>query len=142
MKTLSTKQLIELLPAQTRHLDTLDEFEALAPVLCRDRGYCRQLVDAGDTRPEVVLVDGREAALVTWHLSSDRGLWIDIAQTLRRPGEALRSETVVLFEAADVIRRREKAAYTRFLTKRRGLAHLAGRHGFTPEAVLLTKPVL
>jgi hypothetical protein len=137
MNTLSTEQLIELLPPDDAVLDrALQRFELTAPVLCREPGYCRQLIAEGWTNPSQINWRGRPAFVITWHVTSDRGLWLDIAQSLYAG-----APTEALVNAVETLARQQKARYIRWLTLRRGLVRIGQRNGYRPEAVLLVKPL-
>ena len=109
-------------------------FEITAPALCRKPGYCRELVDEGFLEPLQINWLGAPAYFLGWRMTTDRGLWIDIAQTLIASAPA-----DVLWNGVAMLAERERAAYIRFLTMRPGLVKLAQRHGYQPEAVLMVK---
>ena len=135
MKTLSPTELIELLKPDAASLDqALRAFDAAAPVLCREPGYVKRLVDEGFMEASEVHWQGRPAFLVTWHVTNDRGFWLDVAQTLN--GGA---PFAVLIEATERLAREHGCRYVRFLTLRRGLVKLTAAHAYHAEAVMLTK---
>ena len=137
MKTLVPDELIELLPASEETVnEALKRFEFAAPVLCREAGYCKELVSEGWTTPAQINFRGAPAYLVTWHVTSDRGFWLDIAQTLNA-----RVPVNVLFAGVELIARRQNARYIRYQTMRRGLVKLGKERGYKPEAVLMVKPL-
>ena len=137
MKTLSAEHLIELLPPNDAVLDqALRRFDLTAPALCREPGYCKQLVAEGWTNPSQINWKGRPAFVVTWHVTSDRGFWLDIAQSLYTG-----APTEALFNAVETLARQQNARYIRWLTLRRGLVKLGQRHGYQPEAAVLVKPL-
>ena len=137
MKTLVPDELIELLPASDDLVnEALKRFEFAAPVLCREPGYCKQLVSEGWTQPVQINFRGKPAFVVSWHVTSDRGFWLDIAQTLNAG-----APVNVLFAGVELIARRQNARYIRFQTMRRGLVKLSKDRGYKPEAVLMVKPL-
>lgn len=132
---MKTEELIELLPPNDSLLNSaMRKFEVAAPVLCRDAGYCKQLLDEGWMQPLQINWRGIPAYLITWHITSDRGFWLDIAQTLNAgaPFE-------VLVGTVENLAREKGCRYVRYLTVRRGLVWLGQQLGYTPEAALLTK---
>jgi len=136
VKTLSPGELIELIVPDQAMVDAaLRRFDATAPALCREPGYCRQLVAEGFLEAAVIHWQGEPAFFLCWRMTSDRGLWIDIAQTL-----SAGAPTDVLFDGVALLADREHARYIRFLTMRRGLVKLAQQRGYQPEAVLLVQP--
>ena len=110
------------------------QFEVAAPVLCREPGYCRELITEGWMIPTQINWNGRPAFVFTWHVTSDNGFWLDVVQTL-----GLGAPFDVLVHAVEQFAREKRCRYIRFLTLRRGLVRLAQERGYTPEAVLLTK---
>jgi hypothetical protein len=138
VKTLTPTELIELLPPNAAMVDAaMRQFELAAPVLCREPGYCRELISEGWTIPQQVNFRGRPAFLFTWHVTSDSGFWLDIVQTLRNGAPGAPFE--VLVWAVEQFARAKGSRYIRFLTLRRGLVQLAQQQGYNPEAVLMTK---
>jgi len=111
-------------------------FDTAAPVLCREPGYCRELMAEGWISPIKVEWNDSPAYILGFRMTNDRGLWIEIAQTLNggAPME-------VLVKGVSLLADRQRARYVRFLTMRRGLVSIAQQHGYHAEAVLLTKPL-
>ncbi len=137
MKTLNADQLVELLWPDTATLNkALEQFDIASPALCREPGYCRELVAEGWTEPAQINWHGKPAFLITWRVTSDRGFWIDIAQTLNAA-----APFSVLVQAGERLAALKQARYIRFLTMRRGLVKLAREFGYQPEAVLMVKPL-
>jgi len=135
VKPLTPKQLIELLPAGTLDLrPALKAFDDFAPLEFRSPGFLREAISEGWTTPQLVNVSGVPAYLLTYHLSTDGGLWIDVAQTLDAD-----APYAALIAGVDLLAQKHRAKYTRFLTKRRGIATVMQEHGFFPESVMMTK---
>ena len=135
MKPLSPDELIELVTPDAAMLDAaLRRFDTAAPVLCREPGYCKQLVDEGWLQSTQINWQGRPVFVIAWHVTPDGGFWLDIAQTL-----GAGAPFDVLVRAVEGFARQQHCRYIRFLTMRRGLVHLAQQRGYSPEAVLLTK---
>ena len=137
MKSITPQQCVALLPADPAQLDAvLLRFEDLISTLFWQPGDCKRMVDEGWIKPAVVSVDEVPAYFVGFHLTDDRGLWIDIAQTLGKG-----APYSVLCSGLDQLAARERARYIRFYTRRRGIADRAQESGYQPEAVLMTKAV-
>jgi hypothetical protein len=135
MKPLSKHQLIELLPADESTLDAaLRRFETAAPVLCREPGYCKQLVAEGWMEASQINWKGTPAFIIAWRVTPDGGFWLELAQAL-----GVGAPFDILVAAIEQLASEKHARYFRFLTMRRGLVRLAQQRGCTPEAVLLTK---
>jgi hypothetical protein len=135
MKTLSPDELVELLPADERTLNAaLRRFESAAPVLCREPGFCKQLVAEGWMEASQIAWQGIPAFVVAWRVTLDKGFWVEIAQTL-----GIAAPFDVLSDTLEQLAREKGCRYIRFVTMRRGLVRLAQQRGYTPEAVLLTK---
>jgi hypothetical protein len=135
VKTLTVHDLIELLPPEPAMVDAaMRRFDSMAPALCREAGYCRELMTEGFITPLQIKFRGQPAYIIGWRMTTDRGLWIEVAQTL-----SAGAPTEVLIEAVSMLADRERPRYVRFLTARRGLARLGTTHGYRAEAVLLTK---
>ena len=135
MKALTKTELIELCPPDGATLaGALSRFETAAPVLCREHGYCRELIAEGWSKPVQINCAGRPVFLICYRQTFDGGFWVDIAQTLN--GGA---PTAVMFETVEKLARQSGARYMRFATMRRGLVKLACQFGFEPEAVLCVK---
>ena len=135
MKPLTPKDLIELIPPEPATVDAaLRKFEFTAPALCREPGYCRELFDEGFITPAQINWGDSPAFFLGWRLTTDRGLWVDVAQTLSG-GAPIEVLVNGVFAIAD----QKGARYVRFLTMRRGLVKVAQQHGFRAEAVLMVK---
>lgn len=135
MKTLQSQQMIALLPCPLNVAETAaQKFEAVAPVLCRNKGFLHRATLEGWTNAEQVCVDGEASFVLWWHNSLDRGLWIDAAETMRETGNP-----GALVLAAEAIAKREGATYIRFMTVRPGLIKVAQNGGFKVEGVCLYK---
>lgn len=135
MKPLVPTDLVELLPADPDFTAaTLLRFEDLTPTLARTPGDVLRWVQAGGSTPAIVSVNNVPAYLLCYRVTSDGGLFVDIAQTLDS------TATLTALDAAlRQLERKHQVKYTRFLTKRAGLAKIGQELGFTPEAVLLTR---
>jgi hypothetical protein len=137
VRTLSSQELIELLPAEAGLVDVaLRRFEFMAPALCREAGHCRHLIDEGFIEPAAIRWRDRNAFFFGWRMTTDRGLWIDLAQTLNAG-----ASTDVLVAGVSLLAQREQARYIRFLTARPGLVRIAEREGYRAEAVVMVKPL-
>jgi len=135
VKPLNPEQLVELVAPDDAVLNSaLRKFEVAAPVLCREPGYCAELVSEGWMEPAQINWNGAPAFVITWHVTTDNGFWLDIAQSL-----GAGAPFDVLVHAVEQFARSKRCRYIRFLTLRRGLVPLAHQHGYKPEAVLLTK---
>jgi len=137
VRTISPAELIELLPPDPGLVEAaMRRFDTTAPVLCREPGYCRELMAEGWIAPIKVEWNHEPAYILGFRMTTDRGLWIEIAQTLNggAPME-------VLVKGVSLLAGRERARYVRFLTMRRGLVRIAQQDGYHAEAVLLTKPL-
>jgi hypothetical protein len=135
MKPLSTEELVELLPADGATLNSaLRRFEVAAPVLCREPGFCKQLVDEGWMEASKIIWRDKPAFLIAWRVTPDSGFWVELAQSL-----GASAPFDVLTDAVEQLARVKGCRYIRFLTMRRGLLRLAQQRGYTPEAVLLAK---
>jgi hypothetical protein len=135
MKPMTTDQLVQLLPPDEATVDAaLRRFEVAAPVLCREPGHCRHLVDEGWMASSQINWNDKPAFLIAWRVTDDGGFWLELAQTL---GSGAPFD--VLTETVERLAREKRCRYIRFLTLRRGLVHLAQSRGCRPEAVLLTK---
>ena len=112
----------------------LRKFEFTAPALCREPGYCRELITEGFMEPAQINWRNEPAFFFGWRLTTDRGLWLDVAQTLSggAPIEVLVHGVLTLAD-------QKGARYIRFLTMRRGLVKVAQQHGFRAEAVVMVK---
>lgn len=127
--------MIELLPCPPDVAEAAArKFDAVAPVLCRDKGFLHRATLEGWTNAEQVNVDGQAAFVIWWHNSLDRGLWIDAAETLRNEGNP-----AALVLAAEAIAKREGATYIRFMTIRPGLIKVTQQGGFMVEGLCLCK---
>jgi len=137
MKLLTPAQLIELLPVEPDLEDfALSRFEMLTPTEWRQPGFCRAAVAAGWTQPLQVNVNGKPAYVLTYRVTSDGGLWIDICQSLAS-GVAYEA----LAKAVDQLARKMQRRYIRFTTARRGIVKSAVAYGYQPEAVMMGKGV-
>lgn len=136
MKPMTPTQLVELLPADPATADAaLRQFEALTPLGFREPGQMRRLVEEGFTIPTVIAVRDVPSYLLTYHLTPDGGLFIDVAQTLKG-SEATFADWAV---GVNQLAAREGSRYIRFTTKRRGLAAISQPYGFTPISVVMGK---
>ena len=137
MKLISQKQLIELLPAKEPTDDLLRAFESFTPMEFRQPGHCARMVRNGLTQPLTVSFDSIPAFLITYHITDDGGLWLDIAQTLRSG-----APTAALVDALDLLAKQTCSRYVRFSTKRRGLVKLGNLNGYKAEGVIMCKEVV
>lgn len=127
--------MIEMLPADAESIDKgLAAFELTAPILCREPGHLKRMVDEGFIEVSTLAVDGKPAYLVGWHQTPDGGFWFDLVQ---RIGPAVPNATIAA--VVEAMARKRKAPYLRWLTYRAGIARWAQQEGFTPEAIILTK---
>jgi len=135
VKTLSPDQLIELIAPEPALVDdAMRRFDITAPALCREPGYCRELIEEGWITPLQINWRDAPAFVVGWRMTTDRGLWIEVAQTL-----AAGAPTEALIDGVYLLSQREGARYIRFLTARRGLVKLGQQHGYHAEAIMLVK---
>jgi hypothetical protein len=135
MKTLSAQELIELLPPTPDELgDGLAAFELSAPVMCREPGYLKELIDEGWMQASTIHVNGRPAFLIGWHISTDRGLWFDFVQSLSPD-----SDHAVAITTVERLAAQNGCRYVRWTTLRRGIVKWAQDFGYIPEAIILTK---
>ncbi|SRR6266487_2348754 len=134
MKLLSHIDCLEILPADTATaMQGADCFpEILAASFLPN--YYRTAFAEGWVNPSAVFLSGKKIGLVGWHRAADGGLWIDCCIAF----EPL--PTNFLWTVLAVLERELEPKYVRFLTMRRGLAHLAARHGFAATAVMMQKP--
>jgi hypothetical protein len=137
VKTLSEKDLIELLPVgETDALDGAKLFESLLPASCRGEGFLHRSVSLGHFTCEQIAFNGKPAFLFWWHKSVDDGLWIDACQTYFTD-----VPIKVAFLAAELLRSREKCGYVRFMTTRAGLATESQKHGYEVEGLILVNKI-
>lgn len=137
MKFLCENELVELLPATPEaSAEPLRAFEQVTPTDFRDPGFLKRAIDEGWTNPAFVCVADVPVYFLTYRLTDDGGLWIDILQSMNRGGTLAQVNAAVEHLAREKNRR-----YIRMTTKRRGLLVESARFGFKPEAVLLVKGV-
>jgi hypothetical protein len=135
MKPLAANDLISMLPAEPDFTErTLLRFESLTPTVAREPGEIVRWIQSGGSKPVVVSVNNVPAYLLCYRVTGDGGLFVDIAQTLDSS-----ASISALNEAVGQLETQHAVRYTRFLTKRAGLAKIAETLGFTPEAILLTR---
>jgi hypothetical protein len=135
MRTLSQDQIVELLPCEGALVDeALRKFESAAPLLCREAGRMKHLVDEGWIKLGLVQVNGVDAFVIGWRLAPDGGFWVEVAQSLGS-GASLRSFIAIV----DRLAVEARAPYVRCATYRRGLVRMLRGAGYVPEAVVLTK---
>jgi hypothetical protein len=132
VKLLSTEQLIELLPVNDT--DVFRQFEIAAPIMARDPGYIKWLVDEGWLTVRQLNHNGKPSHLFGWHMSADGGFWLDVVFALSDPIPQER-----FIEQIEAFARGQMAKYIRWVTLRRGIVRWAEQAGYTPEAVILTK---
>jgi len=135
MKAIGPTELIELLPASTEDISTLEARLTLAaPTSFRRQDRIREAIAVGWTTPETISINGVVAYVVCWNKTFDGGLWINVAQAITGKGDHS-----ALFLGCEMIAHREHCDYVRFSTSRRGLVRRAQLKGYVPDAVLMTK---
>lgn len=76
------------------------------------------------------------AFLFSYHVTTDGGLWVDLAHTIK-PGVSPGHLFAGVEEQAAIL----GAPYISFSTQRRGMVRLASQYGYAPESVSMTKEV-
>lgn len=131
---LSPDNLIALLPADTETLpEILRVFEDTVPTEFASPGFLVEAVREGWTKPVTISVNNVPAYLVTFHLSPDGGLWIDVVQSLSPVSHG------VLAGGIEQLAKANGCRYARCATRKRGVVRIAEKMGFRADAVIMTK---
>jgi len=134
MKKLSEDEMIGLLDVETAEAVAMAaQFDALAPISCKNESSLSQLVTDGVYSVQQITYNLRPAFLVWYSVSSDGCLWVHAAQTYQCIG----ASSSVCFAGIQKLKERHGAKYVRWMTIRGGLARDARAHGYKVEGVVL-----